>query len=118
MIRLGVDAWNLPGDHRVDRLALVRDDHDEDIRHHDRADNRADLGKGAEPAEDMREAVSQRDKIDIADQSQRHLVLAERRAAQTLIDKPRQHQAAKGDARGLQIRDERTDPLGRRSGHH
>ena len=71
----------LGSEQRRDRLLLVRDDDDEHVRHHDRADQRPDLGKGAAAAEDMREAIGERDEKDVSDQRERDLVTAERGAA-------------------------------------
>ena len=69
------------GQHRLDRLLLVRNDDNEDVRHHDGADQRADLGESAAAAEDMREAVGQADQKDVADQRQGDFVFAQGRPA-------------------------------------
>ena len=39
----------LSGEHRLDGLLLIRNDDHKDVRHHDGADKRADLGEGAWP---------------------------------------------------------------------
>ena len=80
-------------------LLLVRDDDDEDVCHHDGADQRADLGKGAAPAEHMGEGIGEADQKDVAHERQRHLVPAERRTAQRLVEQPGQHQATERDGR-------------------
>ncbi len=56
----------LAREQRGHRLLLIGDDDDEDIRHHDGADQRADLGEGAAPAEHMGEAVGECDQEDVA----------------------------------------------------
>ena len=68
----------LGGEQRRDRLLLVRDDDDEHVRHHDRADQRADLSKGAAAGEHMREAIGEPDEKDVSHQGKRDLVTAER----------------------------------------
>jgi hypothetical protein len=45
------------------------------------------------PAEHVGEAIGQRHEKNIADQRQRHLVIAERRAAQSLVSEPRHREA-------------------------
>jgi hypothetical protein len=46
---------------RRHRFLLVRNDDDEDVRHHDGADQRADLGEGAAAAEHVSEGIGEPD---------------------------------------------------------
>ena len=58
-------------------ILLVRNDDDQDIRHHHRAYERPELDEGAAPAEEVGEAPGERDQEDEADERQVCVVMAE-----------------------------------------
>ena len=92
------------GEQRRDGLLLVRDDDEEHVRHHDGADQRADLGKRAAAAEHVGKAICERDEKEVAHQRERNLVPAERGPAQRLVDEPGEHETCERDGCGGRCR--------------
>jgi len=89
-----------PREQRAHALVLVRNDDDEDVGHHDGADQRADLGEGAAPAENMRKAKGEGDENDVAGERKRDLVAAEGRATERFVQEPCQEQTCERDRGG------------------
>ncbi len=82
----------LAREQRLHDLALLGDDDVRDIRHHHGADERAELDKGAAAAEDLRQPPGDENQIDEEHREERHVVLAERRLAEQVVDDPADRQ--------------------------
>jgi hypothetical protein len=102
---LGLQAMHrvglFPRHHRVHHLALAGNDQHQHVRHHHRADHRADVDVGRAPAQVARQHVSAGHQEHEHHQAERQVVLAEPGAAQQVVHGPADHQAAQANRHRL-----------------
>ena len=84
--------------HRGDELPVRGDDHEEDVRGHDRPEHHADLEVGGSGGEELSRAPGgERDQRD-ADDRKRHLASLPERPAEHVVDEPREHDSADAES--------------------
>ena len=103
---LAVDRIGQPaGAHRLDHLLLSRDDHKKHVGRHDRADRRTHVDVGRAPAEPLAQRPRQPAQQNKHHRTERPVAFPQGRAAQRVVDEPRQHHAPHADADRLRARD-------------
>ena len=104
---------------RPHQLALAGDDDEEHVRHHDRAEHRAEMDEGAAAAEDVGEAVRGRGDQEGQHRRERPVVAAEGRRTEPVVDEPAARDRGEADAdrrRLAEIRDVAVDEVDLRAG--
>ena len=108
--RIGLAARDQVGDHDL----LVRDDHEEHVRDHDRADQRAGVDVGAAAGEHPRVAPGGGDQESKAERAQQGGIGAKGRPAQPVVDHPAERQRSHADqdrAPDRQVHDRRVNQI-------
>ncbi len=90
--------------HRFHQLALARDDQHQHIPDHHRADHGADMDIGRAAAQELGQHVGHGHDEDEHDHAQQAVLLAQRRAAQRVVEDPAHQQRTQAHADRLQLR--------------
>ncbi len=102
---LGADAVDRIGHfaalHRLDQLALPRNDHHQHVANHDGAYHRSHMDICCTPREEMRQPVSRQHDQAVHHQAKQAFALAQGRAAQQVVHGPAHHQRAQADGNRL-----------------
>ena len=92
VLRVGLAAFA----HRLDHAALAGDDHVQDVRAHDRAEDGAVVDEGAAAAEDLHQPPGSRG--EETEQHNGECALVEGRTAQAFVNREAEHERADADA--------------------
>ena len=120
LLGLCAELWigGAPGDQIGDDLLLVGNDDQEDVGDHCRTDDGADMDIGGARVEQAVQQMRREEQADEPEEAEQHIVLAERRAAEQVVDQPADDQSRKADrdARaGAELRPGRIDQIALRA---